>query len=205
MMSFRNIMSSVYQPALVVAVIILFLGSGLIFGHDFINVNPNNSLYIAKVISEQARLGLIFDQNAKAKMATDFAANHAQNIVATLSSDNNINSTDLNTLSDSFKSEVSVLKNSIKKPVVQNAVVAVKNTSTPDNGDNALVGIANSSKSDSGISVYNPGAITKVAVCTSTVNTDPSAMLDEAEELFEAKDYSGAADKLKAANEVINK
>ncbi|MEI7452553.1 MAG: hypothetical protein WCK37_05145 [Candidatus Falkowbacteria bacterium] len=204
-MNFKNIFSSVYQPVLVMAGIVLFLGGGLIFGHDLINVNPSNSLYIAKVISEQARLGLIFNESAKEKMATDFAASHAQSIADALSSNSNVNSADLNTLSDSFKNEVSVLKTSAKKTAGYVAVKTPVSSSSTDKGDNVLVGIANSGKSDSGISIYNPAApVANTNVCTSTV-TDPSAMLDEAEKMFEAKNYSGAASKLKAVGDVLNK
>jgi len=206
-MAFKNIFSTIYQPVAVMAVIVLFLGSGLIFGHNFLNVNPNNSLYIAKVISERARLGIIFDETAKEKMAADFANDHAQTIASTLSSSNNINSEDLNELNDRFKSEVDLIKNSIKKPVDNSVATLPASISAPDD---AAVAIAGSEKDASGVSVYNPNAITNTnnnAICSSTNDAvlDPSSILDEAEKLFEAKDYDGAVDKLKAANEVINK
>ena len=203
-MATANIFSTVYQPALVVAVIVLFLGGGVIFGHNILNVGPDNSLYIAKVISERARLNFVFDEAAKEKMAADFANDHAQTIANSLTANTNINSEELNKLNDSFKAEVASIKHAIKKSDDVTTVPAPAASHSSDT--ETLVSIANSGKSDGAVSVYSqtPAA---PAVCSSSVvvTPDPTSILDEAEKLFESKDYSGALGKLKAANEVINK
>ena len=80
----RNVFGSVPQFAWASMAIVIFLTTGLIWGNE-LKVAPNNSLYIARVISEKARLNTTFDSAAKNRLARQYASDHVRDIVVTLS------------------------------------------------------------------------------------------------------------------------
>jgi hypothetical protein len=204
----RNVFATASQPVLIGLGIFVFLGSSLLFGHNFLNVSPDSSLYIAKIISEKAQLNFTFNKDSKTKMENQFASAHAQNIVSTLSGNQNMDSVVTAKLNDNFKNEIKTLKDSL-------------NIKTDAKNDD-IVYSADSGKDNIGLTVYNPNVkVTdnKVATDTKTivapkVNTttpavvktekpDATQILNDAEKMFADKNYSGALDKLKEVDEII--
>lgn len=187
----RNGLVSVPQFAWASIAIVLFLTTGIFFG-DRLPVGPNNSLYIARVVSERARLSTMSDGEAKNRLTVQYASEHAHNIVSTLSeADNNSDQAELIKLNDTFKTEIAKVKENL--PVVKNT-------------DDEVVTIADAEIATSGLTVYNSGSDNKDVVATSTpvvVVKDAKLILEEAEKLFNEKNYSGALDKLNEANQVI--
>ncbi len=191
----RNVFASVPQFAWASMAIVLFLTTGVFFG-DRLPVGPNNSLYIARVISERARLSTMFDGAAKSRLTVQYASGHAREIASTLSNANNVaDQSEVAKLNDSFKTEIAKAKENL--PIVENNI----------NKDDEVVTIADSGVATTGLTVYTPaGEGTEAPVASSTsveIKKDAKVILDEAEKLFNAKDYVGALDKLKEADEVI--
>ena len=187
----RNGLASVPQFAWASMAIVLFLTTGIFFG-DRLPVGPNNSLYIARVISEKARLSTMSDGEAKSRLTVQYASEHARDIASTLSeSNNNSDQAEVAKLNDTFKTELAKVKENLP---------AAKNT------DNEIVTIADSEIATSGLTVYTAGNEDKAVSATTTpvvVAKDAKVILEEAEKLFNEKNYSGALDKLDEANQVI--
>lgn len=179
----RNVFGSVPQFAWASMAIVIFLTTGLIWGNE-LKVAPNNSLYIARVISEKARLNTTFDSAAKNRLARQYASEHARDIVVTLSNPEFTDSEDVAKLNENFKTEIAKVRENL--PAV--------------NPDDAIVTIADSEKATSGVMVYDPNATTSEPVAEPK---DAKVILEEAEKLFNEKDYSGALDKLNEAEEII--
>ncbi|MFA4942830.1 MAG: hypothetical protein WC564_04300 [Patescibacteria group bacterium] len=190
----RNVFASVPQFAWASVAIVLFLTTGIFFG-DRLPVGPNNSLYIARVISERAKLGTMSDGEAKSRLTVQYASEHIRDIASTLSeADNNADAASVAKLNDTFKTEMAKVKDNLPAAKISD--------------DTALVTIADSEISTTGLVVYTPGSGDKKdAVATSTPPVvevkDAKVILDEAEKLFNEKNYSGALDKLDEASKVI--
>jgi len=206
----KNVFSTIYQPVLVTMSLVLFLLFGLVFSHRILNFKPTDSLYIAKMISERAMLNTVFNKDAKTKMELEFATNHVQDIASTLADpqfNTEANQAEVAKLNDSFKTELAKVKS-----LSATQVVADDTVHSADSGKDA-----------NGVSVYDPNANTKTTdntsndvpsstatVCTTSATSsdtvltkDPQKIIDEAEKLFNDKDYSGAADKLKEINNIL--
>ncbi len=147
----RNILSMSSRPAMVLSGVFLFVVTSLFLGSDFYkNSKPTDSLYIARVISERARLNTTFDQNEREKLALEFASNHARDI-ATLLMDPEFNTEqnkdEVEKLSASFKDEINKVRTK----------VADLQTSETENNENQLVFSASELKEENGIDIYIDG------------------------------------------------
>lgn len=114
---FKNILSMSSRPAMVFSGVFLFVLSSLILGSDlYKNSKPNDSLYIARVISERARINTTFSQVEREKLALEFASNHAKDI-ATLLMDPEFNVEEnkdqVEKLSASFRNEIGKVKTKV--------------------------------------------------------------------------------------------
>lgn len=117
--NFKNVFSVMSQPLLVVAGIFVFLLSSLVLGSSlYENSKPNDSLYIARVISEKARLNTTFSQSQRDALALKFASDHAKDI-ATILMDPEFhtekNMAEVEKLNASFQAEISKVKTKIEK------------------------------------------------------------------------------------------
>jgi len=189
----RNVFASVPQFAWASVVIVLFLATGIFFG-DRLPVGPNNSLYIARVISERAKLSTMLDEAAKSRLTVQYSSGHARDIASALSDVNNTsNQEEVAKLNDTFKTEIAKVKENLPEPT---------------NNNDAVVTIADSEVATTGLTVYTPESAKPEAVVVASSTPvaeakDAKVILDEAEELFNAKDYAGALDKLNEANQVL--
>ncbi len=116
---FKNVFSVFSQPLLIVAGVFVFITGGLIMGSGlFKNSKPNDSLYIARIISERAKLNTTFSQTERDALSLKFASDHAKDIATILMDpefNNEENKDQVEKLNASFKNEISKVKDKIEK------------------------------------------------------------------------------------------
>ncbi len=149
--NFKNVFSLMYKPALVVAGIFVFLSGALIVGGGFYDkLKPNDSLYIARIISEKARLSATFNQDDRDLLLTRFASNHARDI-ATMLMDPEFNAEEnqdrVEELNDSFQNEISKVKERIEED---------EREDFEKNEEDGVVMSASSLKDDEGVEISIP-------------------------------------------------
>jgi hypothetical protein len=196
-----------HQPALVASTIMLVVLSGGIFSVSAShNTKPGDSLYIAKIISEKTRSAITFDDGAKAKLGLEFAGNRAKEIAQVLAEpENGDKEAKVEKLSQNFKREMGVAKENLKK------INGIENNSE----ENMEIFSANLGKDDKGMQIYDPNRKEEVKIeevvktetvasSTASVSVGVEKVLDEAEKLFDEKNYDGTLTKLEEANGIID-
>lgn len=220
--NFSSLAKAASKPAYALGAFVLILLTGSIFSHQaFSSAKPNDSLYIARIISEKAKLNTMLNSDERNKLAVQFASEHAQDISAVLADpqfNTDENKDQVAKLNESFNDEIDSVKTHISylspKPAKNNVINDVNDT----------VSMANSLKDNNGLQVFEDANIkgdqTPVVKATSVLNVDSTllasstlaststpvsadSVLDEAKELFEKKDYTKASDKLKEVDEMI--
>lgn len=217
--NFKSLAKTAAKPAYALGVFAFVLVTGSLFSHQvFGNAKPNDSLYIARIISEKAKLNTVFNSEARNKLAVQYATEHAQEISAVLANpefNNESNKDQVAKLNASFNQEISNVKSHIsylstKIETPSNVLKGSKNIKLAATGtDN--VSIASELKDNAGVQLFEKTDLTPALTtttppleATSTVmNAD--SVLDEAQKLFENKNYDGAADKLKEVDKMIKK
>lgn len=220
-----SVFKSAAQPAYALGVFIFLLLAGSLFGGPLLaKTKPNDSLYIARIISEKVKLNTTFNSNARNKMEVKFASEHAQDISAILSDpafNNEANQDQVARLNNSFNEEVKTVKERIGRLSAAGAAVS-DNPSAPKNDE---VIIADSAKDGQGIQLsvqplisttatltipagfnLNATSVDLMATSTETEKVEPTKadkIIDEAQALFDSKDYVKASDKLKEVDEII--
>jgi len=197
------------KPVLVVASIILALGAGVFASVRAADkTKPGDSLYIAKIVSEKTQLALTFDNKAKAKLNLEFAGNRAEEITQVLAADDQQETETVKSLADNFKKEIKAAKSNLAKAVV--AGDKKTGAQNPPDGDVGFSG-AILDKNGDRLEVSDPISGADKATTTgenraagSKLNTTEES-LDEAEKLFDQKDYSGSLAKIDEANKSIDK
>jgi len=199
----QSFVKTASQPAFAMAVFVLLLGSAGLFSHKLFNqTKPNDSLYIARIVSEKVKLNTVLNQMDRDKMAVQFASNHAQditNILADPSFDHS-NEENVARLNEDFKREMTTVKNRINRLAVAPKEEVVEEES---------VSIAESSKDENGLEIYEEEAteveeaVAPEEVVEEDKKDDANKMLEDAEQSFEDKDYDSVLDKLKEMEEII--
>lgn len=220
--NFSSLAKAASKPAYSLGAFILILLTGSIFSHQaFSSAKPNDSLYIARIISEKAKLNTMINSDERNKLAVQFASEHAQDISEVLADpqfNTDENKDQVAKLNESFNDEIASVKTHISylspKPAKNNVI----------NDINDTVSMANSLKDNNGLQVFEDtnlkADVTPGAKATSVLNVDSTllasstlaststpvsadSVLDEAKQLFEKKDYTKASDKLKEVDEMI--
>lgn len=208
----KSLARTASQPAFALGSFLVILLSISLFGHQaFSRVQPTDSLYIARIISEKARLNTILNEADRDQLALRFATDRARDISATLA-DPNFNSEGqeekVAKLNNDFNQEIATVKTVISriKPVVSVSVEAPLDD---------LVISADSLKDDNGIEVLEKdmpvsGQTTNSQATSSedvvvevVIKKDTEAIIDEAKKMFDNKEYSQALDKLHEVEELI--
>ncbi len=206
----QSFTKTVYQPVFILGTFIIVLVSGSLFSHQlFTQAKPNDSLYIARIVSEKAKLGTIFNNNDRDRLAVQFAANHAQEITTVLANpefNNESNQDQVAHLNESFNKEINTVKTKINR-------LTTNKTPVVPNNEDALVSVASDLTADQGIQLIEPKLATTTATNTkeiiseditiSETVTETDKILDEAQQLFDQKDYNSAFNKLKEVDEII--
>lgn len=195
------------QPTPIAALIALFfVVSGVVGIRASQKTTPHDVLYIAKIISEKTELAATFDEKAKAQLNVQFAKNRAAELSMITAGAKETSSVDprVQELSDNFKKEIASVRQRLNKlqeeetkqatinaqtqskpklNITSKTTVKPKEATTKDEGSKeADVFSADSSKDEKGIEISMPESSQKV--------------LEEAEKLFNEKNYDEAASKL---------
>lgn len=211
--------------------VILLVGGGLFSHQLFAQAKPNDSLYIARIISERVKVNTTLNPESRSKLELKFAAEHAQDISVILADpefNTEANSAKVAELNVNFQKEVETVKDRISRLAVLEPAANDSASQTPD-----VIMIADSSKDEQGIQLEmnTQTAIEVTGAASSSVPAGASSTmaadiaveanakiegrasqkaavaekLEEAKQLFEQKDYSKAAEKLREVDELIKK
>lgn len=225
-----SVLKSASQPVYALGAFILLLLSGSLFsGQLLARTKPNDSLYIARIISEKVKLNTTFNSDARNKMEVKFAASHAQDISAVLSDpafNNEANQDQVARLNNSFSEELNTVKDGINHigaivtPISEEVVIAdskkdgqgiqVKEEPALSAAITAITASAQPIISatatlavPAGLTLKATSAEIKASSTEKVVPTAADKIIDEAIQLFDSKDYQKASDKLKEVNEII--
>jgi len=225
----QSVAKTVSKPAYALGAFVLVLISASLSSQQlFARTKPNDSLYIARIISEKLKLNTTFNSQERDKLAVQYATEHAQDITAVLSDPNfntEANKEQVAKLQENFSQEVANVKTTISR-----LPAAVKSVPTSE----ISVSIADSVKDNQGLQLVentvtspvlkntktaangklNLNATSEAPVTLNATSASstimgvaaPSAadkILDEATKLFDQKDYSQASTKLKEVDEII--
>ncbi|MDI3496596.1 MAG: hypothetical protein PWQ35_617 [Patescibacteria group bacterium] len=117
--NFRSLAKASSQPVFASVIFLFVLLASSVFSHQiFSEAKPNDTLYIARVISEKAKLNTVFDNTERDKMAVKFATRHAEDISELLANpefNTEENKEEVDKLSDDFNKEIETVKNKIAK------------------------------------------------------------------------------------------
>jgi predicted nucleic acid-binding protein len=216
-----SIAKAVTKPAYALGVFALVLVTGSLFSNQiFGNTKPNDSLYIARIISEKAKLNTMFNSEDRNKLAVQYATEHAQEISAVMADpkfNNESNKEQVAKLNESFSQEINNVKSHIsylstKVEKTDNVINVAKGTEVKLAATGTdTVNIASELKDKDGVQLFEKTSATPVlntttpASSTEIISTPINAdtVLNEAQKLFENKNYDGAADKLKEVDALI--
>lgn len=157
---FQKAFGYIAQPVWAVFFVVVVIGGG-IFGVQASNYsNPGDSLYIAKIISNKAKLAITFDEEKKTKMRIRFASDHAKDITKFLAeSDPEEENKETEKLSKNFKEQIDSVKTKLKEIKVvkkdegeERGEVAEENVPVDDE---AVFG-ANLGKEEKGVQISIP-------------------------------------------------
>ena len=194
--NFKSILRGVSIPAAVLGSLVLFLGSAMAYSHLlFSDTKPTDSLYIARELSEQAKLNTMREGKAKDELASKFASSKAQNIVTVLSEEESIDEETRSDLTEKFTKELNTMKEVASRWEDDDSVsVALAPETTEVENEAPATEVvaedvfsANLEKGEDGISVsLNEAANVK------SVSTPPTKIIEQAETLFNEKKYKEA-------------
>ncbi len=228
----HSIMVELAWPVWLIIISLTVVSSGSIASiYASRDAKPGDSLYLAKIIGEKAKLAVTFDEKSKVKLNLEFASNRAQEITQVISEtrlDAEQDNSKVEQLSRSFKKEITEAKNRISKINIGAAASqeTADNKSAPTTGDeDQEVFGANLEKDNQRMEISEPEKAEKKAAqeatstpfvaddlsaASSTINETTAAsasagkILDEAEKLFDEKNYNGTIDKLEEVNKMMD-
>lgn len=240
LITFSSLAKTASQPALALGIFVILLLTGSFFGAQlFAQTKPNDSLYIARIISEKVRLNTTFNSAERDKLEVQYASEHAQAISAILSDpsfNNAANGDQVAKLNNNFNKEVNTVKDKIGR---LQASVQKNSASAEGDSNNLDVIIADNSKDGQGIQLLentttnpasavnasttvkgeaalkgpetasstNPRVASSTILASSTsavvISVDANKILEEAQKLFDSKDYNKALEKLKEVDQII--
>jgi hypothetical protein len=212
-------------PSWAVFFVCVLVLSGSVFSVGAAHLSkPDSSLYIARIISEKARLAVTFNKEEKTKLSFKFASDHAKDITEILAN------TDLNDetaknktekLTENFKQEIKVAKNKLKEMKVPEGSIPAN-----EGAEDANIFSANLGRDEKGVQIAEPenpnieiakrlvppvakntqeekATTTPVKIESTSPSDNAHKVLEEAEDLFNVKDYGGALNKLQEANNIM--
>jgi hypothetical protein len=199
--SFKNVFSLVTRPALVVAGVFVFLVGALVLGSGFYkDSKPNDSLYIARIISEKARLNTTFSQSQRDRLAMEFANNHARDIAIILMDPGfNIeeNRERVEKLSEDFRSEINKVRSKIKISEDNLSDISEDENTESKEGKDSFVFSAGDLKEGEGVEIHIPEKDNDDVVITSvSQENDFSTSSEDDVDLEEVKTLESQIDRL---------
>jgi len=170
----------ILQPTPIAALIALFfVVSGFVGVRASRNATPGEPWYIAKTISEKAQLATTFNETEKVKLNIEFAKERISELNKVESEDQNVTNKKVEEIAAGFKHQLQSAKDRITK-IESSKKVSEPLVKKDDAKEDTGVVSAESSKDSSGLQISVPAQKT----------------LEEAEKLFNEKNYQEAANKL---------
>lgn len=176
--NFNSFTKAASRPAYALGAFVLILITGSLFSHQvFSSAKPNDSLYIARVISEKAKLNTMFNSDERNKLAVQFATEHAQDISAVLADpqfNNDSNKDQVAKLNECFNKEIDTVKTRISY------LSPKTNTNKEEAVATETVSMANSLKDAEGMQVFekqNLNPTTTPAAKATSVLSMPANLL----------------------------
>ena len=161
----KSFASASSQPAFALTAFVLILITGITFFNPLLlDAKPNESLYIARIISEKAQVNMTFNKENREKLSAQFATNHAKDITD-LMNDPEFHKEEgsedkIADLSENFNKEINTAKESINNIHLNNIDNKTDGTSTvePSNEKNlsdeeSIVFSAETRKDDQGLEI----------------------------------------------------
>lgn len=193
----------VTQPAGVMSIVILVLfGGGVASIKASHDTKPGDSFYIAKIISEKTKQAVTFNETEKAKLGIEFASNRAKEITQVLVEAKNEGS--VANLEDDFKKEIKAVKTRLGKMNSDTIVKKTDGQKEEISPEVEQVFSADSGRDEKGIQIFKSATTTDAKVEAPVELNNPTTALEQAEKLFDQKDYDGTLNKLEEANAIID-
>ena len=147
----------VSKPVMAMASFLVLFVATSAFAHlAFNQTKPSDSLYIARIISEKAKLSTVFNAQEREKLEAKFAANHVETITNVLAESNvtDDNEDQFAYLNDSFNKEINIVREKIvgiAKRNEQHVTSPVTQTIVSEElEEDALVSVADNNKEEQG-------------------------------------------------------
>ena len=190
----KSVLTTASAPAIALASLVVLVFASSSYTHLLLaQTKPNQSLYIAREISEKAKLTTILNTEEREQMAGKFAANNAQDIAAVLSDPNFNNEQQIAALSSKFNEEIKTVQKTVAK-VDRTAVQKVNTPAATTTNNNDDVFTASDGKDATGLSISGTGALN---TNTASSVSSTTKLVEEAQNLFNEKKY-------KEASEILN-
>ena len=200
--------------------VLVLLGANIVSSSVLEKSKPNDSLYVARVISERVKVNTTINQEAREKLAINYALRHAEDIASILSDEkfnNEENSDQVAKLSDDFIKEVNKVESGLNRlsSKTQKAAVNVGEIVklATDNNEVTMT-IADNSKDCDGIEIYIPeenkevvvGSVVSATTSKEVVATSSETKATSSEELgADLVIQSSATSKTSEAKELAEK
>lgn len=147
----------VSKPVMAMASFLVLFVATSAFAHlAFNQTKPSDSLYIARIISEKAKLSTVFNAQEREKLEAKFAANHVETITNVLAESNvtDDNEDQFAYLNDSFNKEINIVREKIVGMTKRNEQNVASVVSQPliseELEEDALVSVADNNKEEQG-------------------------------------------------------
>ncbi len=216
LMTSNNLVRLFSRPVFAMGVFVLALLSAVGFSQGYLERSkPNDSFYMARIISEQVKVNTTINPIEREKLAIHFALRHAEDLATILSDEEFNNEENIDQVarySDNFMTEVNKVETRLTRLNPSSVLVNSDNTTKSDNSSSvdATMVIADNSKTDTGLEIYivekdetSVSTSSKEVLATSTNNSsglEEGAELvvktETVKDLVERKDFSGAMNKL---------
>jgi hypothetical protein len=179
--NFKSILKTASAPAIALSSIMLALIGSSAYSHLLLtSAKPNDSLYIAREISEKAKLTTILNTEEREEMENKFAINNVQDIITVLSDPEFKDQEEIAKLSTKLNEEIKT----VKKAVAKNQQTAVQKVDTEE-VVNEDVFSATALKDEVGISIAAvPVSETKTEPIGTTSTTSVESLIKEANEVL---------------------
>lgn len=131
----RSLAKTLSRPAIATLAFLFVLLTSSVFAYKFFSqAKPNDSLYIARVISEKAKLNTVLDSKTRDELAVKFAASHAKEISEVLANpefNTEDNQAEVDKLCESFAKEIEKVESRMTSlAMLSDAKKSAKNSET---------------------------------------------------------------------------
>ncbi|MFH1744597.1 MAG: DUF5667 domain-containing protein [bacterium] len=213
----------VSSPASIVCLLFLAVfGGGIASMKASENTKPGDSLYIAKIISEEAQRAFAFNDKDKAQLGIKFAGNRVKEIGQVMQDPDNHKEEKVSKLIKDFNNEMENVKSRLSRMdnVVAPKLVQSELGSSTEVAEDLSVFSANLGKDDKGLQISEQAQEENIlsvvsennfliststdATSTPAVSSDPQSILKQAENLLDEENYEATLNMLQNVNEIVN-